>query len=424
MVRLLRMEEDGTHKYVHCVVNLNTFKDVNGNTRIASLLWPFAMTKDGTYFSMDDMEMININPSLDANYKFHSKQFSKSLAKTEGVFGEEHLTMSESSPPPTPTLVPRPGPAAVHEKMSSPKVPKNPLPPAPPLKPISPPKAISPPKVVSPPKVIPPPKTLLNPHTPLKQDPTIGDKRSHNTSCSNGPSNYIPQSQLADPWRRPDPSLSTTVCRDPSLSTTVCSSKPEVQFSFRNDEARARFTQNSCMDRVNAKVGPDTAISKDAVDQPPPLECWQDYRPDREACPSKATALPQTSAPQGNAFGTQFLSKRPSNPTYNSRLDTRKLPHSASDFPDLLPTIEPKLEMLDFIETMPKMMDYTRPRMDMLSLPSSSTSDVIEMTSEMQYNPSAAVRQQSQPDANPDLAFDPPVEMFQIMNDFWSAYLF
>jgi len=175
------------------------------------------------------------------------------------------------------------------------------------------------------------------------------------------------------------------------------------------------------MERVNAKVGPDDVMSEEVFDQPPPLECWPDYRPEREERQSNVPSV----------FGGQFLSKRSSNPAYTRPVvENSKLPPTSSDLPDLLPTIEPKLEMLDFMDTMPKIMEQPgrrntypgRSNMDMAPPSSNPSDNITEILSDLQYNrfPPARLPQSEQN----DLAFVPPPEIFQIMNDFWSADLF
>ena len=97
------------------------------------------------------------------------------------------------------------------------------------------------------------------------------------------------------------------------------------------------------------------------------------------------------------------------------------------DLPDLLPTIDPKLEMIDFIDTMPTTIivpDSTAqsPASSIHNSPGSSrdyhTPPVIGPS------PPPALPQPQPPEAHLDesvFSFEPPVEIIEFMDEFWST---
>ena len=88
-IRLLRMEPGGSHRYVHCVITMTTFKDVLTDvTQIGSLVWPYAITKEGQHFTGNDLEMLNMNPVLSQDLNAHKQQFTTAVVQSEGIFGQ------------------------------------------------------------------------------------------------------------------------------------------------------------------------------------------------------------------------------------------------------------------------------------------------------------------------------------------------
>ena len=87
--RLLRKESDGGHRWIHCIITMTTFRnDATNEEQIGSLVWPYAISKDGKHFTENDMEMLNMNPVLGRDLNAQTKQFTSAVAQSQGIFGQ------------------------------------------------------------------------------------------------------------------------------------------------------------------------------------------------------------------------------------------------------------------------------------------------------------------------------------------------
>lgn len=93
--RFIRTEDDGTTKYVHCLLKMSLVKDhKSGVTKICSLVWPYGVSYLGECFSGDDFKMIQNNPKLNAGFKEQSSLYKKAVLNGEGIFANNNLPIT------------------------------------------------------------------------------------------------------------------------------------------------------------------------------------------------------------------------------------------------------------------------------------------------------------------------------------------
>jgi len=59
---------------------------------MAHMFMPYAITEDGDTLSIDDMRLLNDNPTTAADIKLHTRLFKKALMNRDGIFGESSKT--------------------------------------------------------------------------------------------------------------------------------------------------------------------------------------------------------------------------------------------------------------------------------------------------------------------------------------------
>ena len=354
LIRLLRKADDGTYTYVHCVMKLSIFTDVNGVSQIASLLWPFGSSNEGDHFTQNDFEMLASNPSMGRDIQMYRKQFDKAVANSEGIFSEPYTLNDVGNegiaPEPLPLKqVPKPDPLISNPSPTcvSPETPQ-----------------YATPSEQSVPKLTDAARLLKRANETYNNYPSL---QTYNNSPSTEPYN-------SPPYNSP-PLPQTSVLYPISSSSTPSYSGGGVRFEpLRPNIIKAEPTSPNHCYRIH----------------PPP--------------PERSTYCNSYTQTSPNRFQGPVM-----------------------DLPDLLPTIDPKLEMIDFIDTMPTTIivpDSTAqsPASSIHNSPGSSrdyhTPPVIGPS------PPPALPQPQPPEAHLDesvFSFEPPVEIIEFMDEFWST---
>ena len=88
--KMLTYEADGSSKCLYVLLNIRMFQSVRGLPLMAILCIPYAISEDILHngFSMDDLKLLNDNPTTAADIKMKTRVFKKALINREGIFGD------------------------------------------------------------------------------------------------------------------------------------------------------------------------------------------------------------------------------------------------------------------------------------------------------------------------------------------------